>query len=214
MLFLLPPNAPFLGLLPAQWGDEGKGKLVDILAQEADVVLRSVGGHLSLSLLSSVSLYLWLLFSVSVLSTVFLSLSRARTFSSPFLWSLVSGLASARACSLSLPLFSHPLSSRFPFVLPWFPLFSRASLQDVRMHSRSPYTHLIPPPPVSPPPCDRFAGGNNAGHTIVVGDAKYDFHVVPSGIVTQSAVSVRQLRHDCGPFITYISALPHPNTPW
>ena len=25
-------------------------------------------------------------------------------------------------------------------------------------------------------------GGNNAGHTIVVGDAKYDFHILPSGM--------------------------------
>lgn len=24
-------------------------------------------------------------------------------------------------------------------------------------------------------------GGNNAGHTIVVGDVKYDFHILPSG---------------------------------
>ena len=24
-------------------------------------------------------------------------------------------------------------------------------------------------------------GGNNAGHTIVVGDKKYDFHILPSG---------------------------------
>jgi len=27
-------------VLGAQWGDEGKGKLVDVLAQEADVVAR------------------------------------------------------------------------------------------------------------------------------------------------------------------------------
>lgn len=25
-------------------------------------------------------------------------------------------------------------------------------------------------------------GGHNAGHTIVVGDVKYDFHILPSGI--------------------------------
>ena len=31
-------------VLGAQWGDEGKGKIVDYLAQEADVVVRYSGG--------------------------------------------------------------------------------------------------------------------------------------------------------------------------
>jgi adenylosuccinate synthase len=32
-------------VLGSQWGDEGKGKLVDILAQEADVCCRCAGGN-------------------------------------------------------------------------------------------------------------------------------------------------------------------------
>mmetsp|Transcript_4699 Transcript_4699/g.12043 ORF Transcript_4699/g.12043 Transcript_4699/m.12043 type:complete len:477 (-) Transcript_4699:238-1668(-) len=36
----------------------------------------------------------------------------------------------------------------------------------------------------------RCQGGNNAGHTIKVGDATYDFHVVPSGIVSPHCTSV------------------------
>lgn len=32
-------------VLGLQWGDEGKGKLVDILAQDADVVCRFAGGN-------------------------------------------------------------------------------------------------------------------------------------------------------------------------
>eukprot|EP01135_Chromosphaera_perkinsii_P002245 Nk52_evm31s221 gene=Nk52_evmTU31s221 len=36
----------------------------------------------------------------------------------------------------------------------------------------------------------RCAGGNNAGHTIVVGDVHYDFHVLPSGIVSENCMSV------------------------
>jgi len=31
--------------------------------------------------------------------------------------------------------------------------------------------------------CARCQGGNNAGHTIVVGSIKYDFHMLPSGLV-------------------------------
>ncbi|GMG19189.1 unnamed protein product [Ambrosiozyma monospora] len=31
--------------------------------------------------------------------------------------------------------------------------------------------------------CARCQGGNNAGHTIVVGDKEYDFHMLPSGLV-------------------------------
>lgn len=37
-------------VLGGQWGDEGKGKLVDILAQDADVVARcQVGLHVMLA---------------------------------------------------------------------------------------------------------------------------------------------------------------------
>ena len=34
-----------LSVVGAQWGDEGKGKLTDYLAQEADVVIRHQGGN-------------------------------------------------------------------------------------------------------------------------------------------------------------------------
>src|ERR1041385_2601623 len=41
-LFFLPmPNTIVLG---AQWGDEGKGKIVDLLAQNVDIVARYQGG--------------------------------------------------------------------------------------------------------------------------------------------------------------------------
>ena len=33
------------------------------------------------------------------------------------------------------------------------------------------------------PYCARVAGGSNAGHTIVVKDKKYKFHLIPSGIL-------------------------------
>ena len=36
----------------------------------------------------------------------------------------------------------------------------------------------------------RYQGGNNAGHTIVVGDRKYGLHQVPSGIMYPTCVSV------------------------
>src|ERR1700722_15132117 len=36
------PNVAVIG---AQWGDEGKGKVVDWLASRADVVVRFQGGH-------------------------------------------------------------------------------------------------------------------------------------------------------------------------
>lgn len=31
--------------------------------------------------------------------------------------------------------------------------------------------------------CARFNGGSNAGHSIVVGDKKYAFHLIPCGIL-------------------------------
>ena len=38
--------------------------------------------------------------------------------------------------------------------------------------------------------CARAQGGNNAGHTIVVGDKKYDFHLLPSGLVNPKCVNL------------------------
>ena len=34
-----------VAVIGAQWGDEGKGKIVDWLASRADVVVRFQGGH-------------------------------------------------------------------------------------------------------------------------------------------------------------------------
>ena len=36
----------------------------------------------------------------------------------------------------------------------------------------------------------KFNGGNNAGHTVVVGDEKYALHLLPSGILTPNVVPV------------------------
>ena len=34
----------------------------------------------------------------------------------------------------------------------------------------------------------KFNGGNNAGHTVVIGDQKYALHLLPSGILTDGVV--------------------------
>ncbi|ORZ16435.1 Adenylosuccinate synthetase [Absidia repens] len=38
--------------------------------------------------------------------------------------------------------------------------------------------------------CARCQGGNNAGHTIVVGDIKYDFHMLPSGLINPNCAAL------------------------
>ncbi|KAJ3100391.1 phosphoribosylaminoimidazole carboxylase ade2 [Physocladia obscura] len=38
--------------------------------------------------------------------------------------------------------------------------------------------------------CCRAAGGNNAGHTIVANGVPYDFHILPSGLVNDTCISV------------------------
>ena len=32
-------------LVGAQWGDEGKGKIIDVLTEDADIVVRYAGGN-------------------------------------------------------------------------------------------------------------------------------------------------------------------------
>ena len=34
-----------IAILGAQWGDEGKGKIVDLLTERSDAVVRFQGGH-------------------------------------------------------------------------------------------------------------------------------------------------------------------------
>lgn len=38
--------------------------------------------------------------------------------------------------------------------------------------------------------CVRCQGGNNAGHTIVVDDAKYNFHMLPSGLINPKCLNL------------------------
>ncbi len=38
--------------------------------------------------------------------------------------------------------------------------------------------------------CARFNGGDNAGHTIVVGDKKFAFHLLPSGMLNERCVNI------------------------
>jgi adenylosuccinate synthase len=39
------PQMPNVAVIGAQWGDEGKGKIVDLLCEQFDVVARYQGGH-------------------------------------------------------------------------------------------------------------------------------------------------------------------------
>ena len=36
----------------------------------------------------------------------------------------------------------------------------------------------------------RYGGGNNAGHTVIVGEKKYELHLIPSGILYEDKKSV------------------------
>jgi adenylosuccinate synthase len=36
----------------------------------------------------------------------------------------------------------------------------------------------------------RFAGGHNAGHTIVVDGTKYALHLIPSGVLNKNAINI------------------------
>jgi adenylosuccinate synthase len=38
--------------------------------------------------------------------------------------------------------------------------------------------------------CGVLQGGNNAGHTVVVEDREYDFHLLPSGIINPKCKSI------------------------
>lgn len=42
-----------------------------------------------------------------------------------------------------------------------------------------------------------FKGGNNAGHTVVIGENAYDFHLLPSGIVNKKCTAVIGLYKIC-----------------
>lgn len=49
--------------------------------------------------------------------------------------------------------------------------------------------------------CARSAGGNNAGHTIVVNGITYDFHILPSGRSPIASISSPFLGGNCQLFV-------------
>ena len=50
--------------------------------------------------------------------------------------------------------------------------------------------------------CVRYQGGNNAGHTVVIGDKKFALHLLPSGILTPEVTRCAQFLTDCDPAAT------------
>jgi len=38
--------------------------------------------------------------------------------------------------------------------------------------------------------CTRYQGGNNGGHTIVRGGTKYEFHILPSGLLNPKCANI------------------------
>jgi len=54
----------------------------------------------------------------------------------------------------------------------------------------------------------KFNGGNNAGHTVVIGDEKYALHLLPSGILTKGVTPVDLQRSSDRP------RGPHGGTRW
>ena len=42
-------------IVGANWGDEGKGKITDMLAKESDIIIRFQGGSNALSIIMAVS---------------------------------------------------------------------------------------------------------------------------------------------------------------
>ena len=50
----------------------------------------------------------------------------------------------------------------------------------------------------------RYQGGNNAGHTVVIGDEKYALHLLPSGILSPGVIPV------IGNGVVIICAARHP----
>ncbi len=58
----------------------------------------------------------------------------------------------------------------------------------------------------------RFNGGNNAGHTVVVGDESYALHLLPSGIISpnttpSSATASSSIRKCCSRRSTALKAV-------
>lgn len=48
-------------------------------------------------------------------------------------------------------------------------------------------------------------GGNNAGHTVVVDSVEYDFHLLPSGVLNQKAISFIGTRHNHSYYFRFYS---------
>ncbi|MGH0167903.1 UNVERIFIED_CONTAM: hypothetical protein FKN15_062098 [Acipenser sinensis] len=124
-------------VLGAQWGDEGKGKVVDLLATESDLICRCQGGN-------------------NAGHTVVVE-GKEYDFHL-----LPSGIINQKAISLI-------------GLKDWQ---KRLIISD-RAHIEATGIFFM-----------KLMGGNNAGHTVVVEGKEYDFHLLPSGIINQKAISL------------------------
>lgn len=68
--------------------------------------------------------------------------------------------------------------------------YAESNVGSFWLHSYMLYMQVLNMKPGAVFWCGVLQGGNNAGHTVVVEDREYDFHLLPSGIINPKCKSI------------------------
>lgn len=79
----------------------------------------------------------------------------------------------------------------------------------LQVSSKKYRSYIVPTPLIT----TLTKGGNNAGHTIVVNGVKFDFHLLPSGLINPNCTSIvgngRSLVNSARKYSSALFLLPH-----
>ena len=170
-------NQMVTAVVGANWGDEGKGKITDMLADEADIVIRFQGGanagHTIVNNYGKFALH-------TLPSGVFHShitniIGNGVALDIPKVMSEIKSITDR-----NVPAPKIMISDRAQMVMPYHVLFDQ--YEEERLGKNSFGSTKSGIAPFYSDIVIRFQGGANAGHTIVNNYGKFALHTLPSGV--------------------------------
>ena len=167
----------------SQWGDEGKGKIVDWLSEQADVVVRFQGGHNAghTLVINGVTYKLRLLPSGIVRKNK-ISIIGNGVVVDP--WALLDQIEEIKSKGVKVDTDNFIISESANLILPF-----HREMDEIREDSAG-KGKIVDWLSSEADVVVRFQGGHNAGHTLVIDGKVYKLRLLPSGIVRKNKISI------------------------
>ena len=167
----------------SQWGDEGKGKIVDWLSDQADVVVRFQGGHnAGHTLVIDGKVFKLRLLPSGIVRKEKISILGNGVVIDP--WALLSEIKDIKKQGVEVTPDNFMISESASLILPF-----HREMDEIREDAAgkgkivdwlSDQADIVV----------RFQGGHNAGHTLVIDGKVFKLRLLPSGIVRKEKISI------------------------